>query len=109
MKHIMQLTRRHDFPHCEGTIYPSDTGHTNHIKKGFVMRVLSAWFDMMVPNDTTELVVYMSGFDLYRRHLRYACKKRNISLTEMWIKSGLKKADKGVTMNPNAYIAKVIH
>ena len=96
------------FPTNEGTIYPSDTGHTNHVRKNLVLCCLDAWFDMMIPSDTTELVVYMSGFELYRKHLRGRCKAKGIKLTEMWIRPKLKKASQATTMNPNAYRAKVV-
>ena len=104
MKHIMQLTRRHLFPKNEGTIYPSDTGHLNKVKN--FIAVLDAWFDMFVPDDTTELVVYMSGFDIYKRHLRKTCREKGIKLTERWIIPKHKESEgssRTTQMNPNAY------
>ncbi len=110
MKRIMQLTRRHLFPKNEGTIYPSDTGHLNKVKD--FIAVLDAWFNMFVPDDTTELVVYMSGFDTYKRHLRKTCREKGIKLTERWIIPKHREStgsNRQTQMNPTAYRDRVIN
>lgn len=86
MKKIMKLTSRHNFPR-EATeqIFQDDLRWimTNlddeHQQEVFRMRA-----NLAIPEDTTELVVYMSGLTRLHKALKDVCRSRGIHLTALW-------------------------
>lgn len=86
MKKIMKLTSRHNFPR-EATeqIFPDNQEWVmsnlddEHQQEVFRMRA-----NLAIPEDTTELVVYMSGLTRLHKALKEVCTSRGIKLTALW-------------------------
>lgn len=79
------LTYRHGNKHLD-SIYPDVFVNSKNAWKR-----LEAWFLFAVPDNTTKLVVFMSGFAFYRQHLIGMCRKHGISELQMIYEGGKRK------------------
>lgn len=89
MKHIYRLTNRHIFPaDVEGQIFPDNPESICEGIGDFEEQI--AFFKRManyaIPRDTTELIVYMSGFKRLAIALEEVCSERCIKLKKMFLR-----------------------
>lgn len=118
MKYTMKLTDRHQFPDgTDGTIFAdgainkryTETGET---KEHYEQR-LDAWAEFSIPDDCTQLDVYMSGYCRLRWALIRVCKDRGIELGLLWPKNGYKrlaeKGDESWSKSTEAYKRALVH
>lgn len=89
MKHIMKLTGRHVFPaECESQIYPDNISDISNAFDDFEEEItfLKKIADYAIPRDTTELVVFMSGYRRLAVALEEVCSSRCITLKKMFLR-----------------------
>lgn len=95
MEYTMKLTSRHEFPEeAREAIFPSTSkGNFKRADESFDhyrLRMM-AWADFTIPQDCTQLRVYMSGLVNLRASLREVCKARGIQCIALWPKLSLKR------------------
>lgn len=89
MKHIMKLTGRHIFPaECEGQLFPDNVSDISDTFDDFEEEInfLKKMADYAIPRDTTELVVFMSGYRRLAVALEEVCSSRCITLKKMFLR-----------------------
>lgn len=101
------LTHRHGWHDLE-SIYPDNFISMNDPNKDALR--LKAWFQFVVPDDVEELIVHMSGFKLYRKHLIKMAHLRGLKfLTLIWGGNGSKKPEFRQRLQIEGYVAKERH
>lgn len=91
MKHVMALTGRHAFPSNEGEIFPSNNEEImRSFDDGFAQEQFFArMLDTVIPKDTTELVVYCSGLQMFHKLIAQYCARKCIKLIALfWNRKG---------------------
>jgi hypothetical protein len=89
MKHIMKLTGRHVFPaECEAQIFPDNISDISDTFDDFEEEItfLKKMADYAIPRDTTELVVFMSGYRRLAVALEEVCSSRCINMKKMFLR-----------------------
>lgn len=80
MKYVMVLAERHPAPAHWGSVFDDKIGIPFDRPYAEIVRILEKQAERRIPNNATELVVYMTGLKAYRDALYRIAMKRGIRL-----------------------------